>query len=197
MNKLAVIAILVIAVFLAGCAANEIGVAGESKESSSEKTTTSTATNTKTATTTKTATKESAPVEEEPEPEHISVTESKTGESVTFKKLGDPWRDKEATEKCDMNFPFECSRYSANSGIVYLTIKNQDYSSKADEVTLTLDGETCDPANTFIETGHNKAFECFVDPDVSGVSGSLEIKYYVPTTKSHRIATGSIAVRME
>lgn len=201
MNKLAVIAILVIMVFLVGCAAKEISVAGESREPASSggasASDSKTSTATKTAASTKTAANTAAPEEDEETGGGIVIKDSSTGQTSTFKSLGDPWRDKEATEHCNLKFPFECSKYLANAGIVYITIKNQDYSSVARELTLTLDGERCDPSDTFIEPGQNKEFQCFVDPGVSGVSGELVINYFVPMTSSHRIAEGSIAVRME
>ncbi|MBW2971685.1 hypothetical protein KY359_01490 [Candidatus Woesearchaeota archaeon] len=201
MNKMAIIAILVIALFLAGCASQEITVAGEKSGSTSAKSkTTTTSSQEKTGTTTTTSTRTasaSEPEEEESTGRGVTIQDTDTGHSATFISQGDPFRDKGLSEKCDLDFPFECARYSATNGIVYITVKNQDYSSKADEVTLYLDGDACDPSDTFIETGQNKYFECYVDPDADYVSGNLEMEYYVPTTKSHRTETGSITVLME
>jgi hypothetical protein len=202
MNKLAIIAILVIAVFLAGCAANEIGTA--------EKTTTSKTTSTKTAsaktTSTKTASSSGSEETDTPsyaDPAHateetgrVTVTESNSGDTTTFRKLGTGERTKTATEKCNMAFPLECSKYFASDGIVYIMLKNQGYTSKLDEFVLTLNGEECDPVNTYIETGQVKEFQCFVtEEDV--ISGTLEATYHSNIEQSDFLRTGTIVVLME
>jgi hypothetical protein len=116
---------------------------------------------------------------------------------VTLKKLPDYRRDRGVTEKCNMDYPFECSKYLAKDGIVYLTIKNIGYESKKDHVTLYLDSDECDPADVFIETGSTKEFECYVDANLDYVSGDLEMEYYMPTKDYHDSKSGTLVVMME
>jgi hypothetical protein len=202
MNKLAMITILVIAAFLFGCAANEIGTNDDeptTKTTSTKFTATkTTATTAKTATTTKTTSTNSYadPAHATEETGRVTVPESDTGGSVTFKKLGTGERTKTTTEKCNLDSPLECSKYFANDGIVYIMVKNQGYTSKLNDFVLKLNGEECDPVNTYIETGQLKEFQCFVtETDV--VSGSLEAKYYSPIEQSDFLKKGTIVVLME
>ncbi|MFH1064237.1 MAG: membrane lipoprotein lipid attachment site-containing protein [Candidatus Woesearchaeota archaeon] len=141
----------------------------------------------------KEADKEVAPAEED---KTISI-KTIGDDSVTFKKLPDYMREKGLTEKCNIDFPFECSEYKAYGGVVYLTLKNQDYNSKFFDITLSLSGESCDPVETKIEPGQNKDFECYVDPDVDHVAGELEIEYNSNIYSEIRIRTGTLVVQME
>lgn len=196
MKKLAVIAILIVAVLITGCGvqttfrgdegmtkdyymdkAKEIqdiqkGADIQSEESDNEE------------------------VVDEPE-EHRTVSTT-DGDSVTFKKLPDYVRNKDVTEKCDLDYPIECPKFIAVDGIEYLTLKNADYSSKINDVVLKLDGEECDPVGSHIEPGQVKEFECFADPDADGiVRGNLEFEYYSPMASRHFFKTGKLIVRME
>jgi hypothetical protein len=194
MRKTAIIAILVISLFLMGCAQQQIKAVSEKEYESSKsepaKTTTSTK---KTTTETKTYT-----VESEKEPaQAVTVKESTTGDDVTFKKLDTYERSKELKETCYLAYPIECAKYFAKDGIIYVTLKNVGYGSKINQVTLTFDNEECDPAETYIEPGQNKDFECFVDANADYASGTLEIEYYKPIGKVHESKTGQLAVMME
>jgi len=194
-----ILTIFVLAVFLTGCATTEIGVAGEDddtepvrKDSSSSKSSTGTKTDSR-------YTSPSDDDEEDEPEEHITMTESNTGDDVTFKKLGPGFRDKEVNERCDLDYPFECARYTAKDGVIYLAVKNKDYGSIAEEVTLYLDGDACDPMETEIEPGQNIDFECYPDTDTAGdlISGKFEIDYYRPIGENHFTKTGSLTVIME
>jgi hypothetical protein len=200
MKKLAIIAILVIAVFLAGCASQEIG-------SAEEKTTTKSTTSGKTTTTTKTTTSASSGstgsgdriiTDEGHYESDIERQVTPEGDSgLTLSKLRTTTREKGTTEKCDMPSPLECSKYMANDGVVYITIKNQGYGSKIDNVVLTLNDQECDPSGSYIETGQIKQFECYEDAGVDYVSGPLKMTYYSPMADQDYVRTGSIAVMME
>jgi hypothetical protein len=195
MKTLPIIAILVIALFLAGCAAEEITTKSdkEYEEESAAKPSTTSKTSTKTST--KTTTTEDEPEEEEKDT--VTLKNSDTGKSTTFTKLGDPFRDKDLTEKCNLDFPFECSRYIAKDSIVYITVKNQGYGSIVEDVTLYLDGDVCDPADTEIEPGQNKDFECYIDPDPNYIIADLEIEYYAPAPDLHQTKGGEIVALTE
>ncbi|MBD3268471.1 hypothetical protein GF373_17525 [bacterium] len=136
-------------------------------------------------------------IKEEADSETRTVKETTTGDSVTFKKLPDYTRDKGAEEVCDMDYPFECSDYLAKNGIIYLTIKNIGYESKVDEVTLYLNDDSCDPMDTYIETGQIKEFECYVSPNAEFVSGELKVEYYTNIKKLNEERKGELAVLME
>lgn len=189
MKKLVIIAILVASMFLIGCAYTQIGFDKEDKENEKEST--------------KGKTISSEPFEtvendEDEEREQLHVKDSSTGETVTLEKIPDYRREREATEKCDMDFPLECVKFLAKDGIEYLTIKNAGYTSKLNQVTLTLNGDECDPVETSIEPGQNKDFECFEDADDNGmVVGNLEIEYYSPIEQKHDSKSGVLVVRME
>ena len=197
MKKFAIMAVLVLAVFIIGCASQEIGSAGE-------KTATKTTTSGKTTTTTKTTTSTSSGSEESTdkvitdEGAHESDIERQVSTSgTTLTKLRTNIREKGATEKCELPYPLECAKYLANDGIVYITIKNQGYTSKMDDVTLTLNGNECDPASTYIETGQVKEFECFEDANVDYVSGPLVMTYHSNIEQRDFTKTGSLVVLME
>ncbi len=191
MRKLAIIAILVLAVFIIGCGSEAPAKTASKTTTTASKTTTTTAA--KTTTQTATAAQEAASEEDDTR----SYTDSTTGDTVTFRKVDTYTREKEATEKCDMDFPLECTKYFANSGTVYLTIKNIDYSSKLNEVTLTLNGEDCDPSGSFIEPGQIKQFECYVSSSMDWVTGTLEMTYYNPMKTLREKKTGLVSVKME
>ncbi len=193
MKILTIITVLILAVFLAGCAAKEISVAKESEAEAKEyqKQVEEVAKQTES---TRQQMEES--VDETPE-EHVTV-ETNTGDSVTFKKLEDYRRDRDLVEHCDFDYPFECSDSLAKSGVIYLTIKNQDFGSKVDDLTMYMDGEVCDPTDTFIEPGQNKEFECYVNTDKGDlVQSSFEIEYYRPIGKQHLTKTGNLVIMME
>jgi hypothetical protein len=188
MKKLAILAILIVSMFLVGCAYTQIGADADDKEA--EKTSTKTREISSKTTT--------ADEDEEEEGEELRVKDTSTGETVTLKKIPDYRRDRDVTEKCDMDFPLECVKFLAKDGIEYLTIKNTGYTSKLNQVTLTLNNDECDPVETFIEPGQNKDFECFEDPDENGiVVGNLEIEYYSPIEQKHDSKSGVLVVRME
>jgi hypothetical protein len=202
MKKISIIAILVIAVFLAGCASQEISSAGE--KTATKTTTKTTTTPEKTTTTTKTTT--SAPSGSEEDEGRIITDEGHyesdierqvSASGTTLTKLRTNIREKGATEKCDMPFPLACTDYLANDGIIYITIKNQGYTSKIDNVVLTLSGDECDPVSTYIEPGQIKEFECFEDANVDYVSGPLVMTYHSNIEQRDFTKTGSIVVMME
>lgn len=197
MDKIAIVAVLVLAVFLFGCAAKEIGIADE-QQTASKSTSTKTASTAKTSDSTQdTATNSYAdPAHATEETGRVTVPESDTGDTVTFKKLGTGERTKTATEKCNLESPLECSKYFASNGIVYIMVKNQGYTSKLNDFVLKLNGAECDPVNTYIETGQIKEFQCFVtEEDV--VSGALVATYHSPIEQSDFLKKGTIVVLME
>lgn len=191
MKRLAIFAILMVSMFLVGCSYAQIVKMGdEEHEVSAEKN----------------ADKESSKISSEPadedeedaEREQLHVKDSSTGETVTLEKIPDYRRDKDMSEKCDMDFPLECVKFLAKDGIEYITIKNAGYNSKLNQVTLTLNNDECDPVETYIEPGQNKDFECFEDADDNGmVVGNLEIEYYSPIEQKHDSKSGVLVVRME
>ncbi|MBI5881232.1 hypothetical protein HZB90_03815 [archaeon] len=198
MKNVAIIAILIIVVFLAGCASQELGSAEE------KTTTTKTTTAGKTTTTTKTTTSTSSGSEESTdkvitdEGAHESDIERQVSTSgTTLTKLRTNIREKGATEKCELPYPLECVKYLANDGIVYITIKNKGYTSKIDNVVLTLNGNECDPVSTYIETGQVKEFECFEDADADYASGPLVMTYHSNIEQRDFTKTGSLNVLME
>ena len=195
MKLMMIITILVTAMFLAGCAVEEISMMSdeEYEKQASEEPVQKQTISTKTYTVD--TPKEPSEEPEEPE-ERISVKET-GGDTVTLKKLPDYTRDKDISETCVMDYPLECADYLAKDGIIYLTIKNVGYESKLNEVILTLNGDSCDPIDTYIETGHVKEFECYVDPDIDTVSGNLEIEYYSPIQQKHFTKGGKLTVLME
>jgi hypothetical protein len=195
MRKLAIITILIISIFLIGCAKTEITTMSDkeydSRPASTEKTYTVAEEKTEQGTTY--TSKEG--VDEEDKDDTISVS-TKDGDTVTFKKQDTYERSKEMTEECYLPYPLECADYFAKDGVIYLKIKNAGYQSKLNQVVLTLDNDECDPVETYIETGQLKEFECFSDePDF--VSGTLEMEYYKPIGKVHEIKTGQLVVMME
>ena len=138
------------------------------------------------------------PVDDVDEPEEHRTVSTTDGDSVTFKKLPDYTRDKTVTETCNLDYPIECPKFIAVNGIEYLTLKNAGYGSKINDVVLKLDGEECDPVGSYIEPGQVKEFECFADPDADGiVRGNLEFEYYSPMESRHFLRTGKLIVRME
>jgi len=198
MKKIAIISVIVLLIFLAGCASQELSSAEE------KTTTTKTTTAGKTTTTTKTTTSTSSGSEESTdrvitdEGAHESDIERQVSTSgTTLTKLRTNIREKSATEKCELPSPLECAKYLANDGIVYITIKNQGYTSKMDDVTLTLNGNDCDPVSTYIETGQVKEFECFEDADADYASGPLVMTYHSNIEQRDFTKTGSIVVLME
>lgn len=192
MKKVVIIAILVIAVFLVGCAKQEIGVAGE-KESTDAPVKTAAQTTAKTAP--EEVAKEAA--EGETAEEHITV-KTDEGDDVTFKKLPDYRRERDMTEVCDMDYPLKCSKFLAKDGVEYISIKNAGYSSKIDQVVLRLNGEACDPKDSYIEPGQLKEFECYADAEDDGyVRGDFEMEYYAPIGQKDFLKTGSLVVLME
>ena len=213
MMKTALIAIIVIFMFLAGCAAKEITSADESTpaaKTTTKSTTTTTkagSTTTKTTTTTtetadsdarsNTVTADPSALGRESDEPARTVT-ANSGEAVTLNKLTDYRRDKTATEKCDLSYPLGCPKYLAKDGVVYITVKNVGYTSKINDVVVKLDGEECDPVNSYIETGNIKEFECYVSASSGDVvSGALEVDYYSPIDQKSFVKTGSVVVMME
>ncbi len=197
MRKVALFVMLVIAVLLIGCATEEIGV--KSEEQYEQEVSSSEQRESASASGSSAQEEREYVVEDEDEvEERITVKDSGSGDDVTFKKIEDYRRDRDVTEKCDMEYPFECADSLAKDGIIYLTIKNIGYGSKVDEVTLMFDGDECDPVETFIEPGQVKEFECYSDrPAGDVVSGRLEVDYYVPTQKIHQSKGGELVILME
>jgi hypothetical protein len=208
--KTALIAIIVIFMFLAGCAAKEITSADENQPAAKTTTTKTTSTTTKSGTTTTktTATADadtrsntvtsdpSALGRESDEPARTVTADS--GEDLTLNKLTDYRRDKAVTEKCDLTYPLGCPKFLAKDGVVYITVKNVGYTSKINDVVVKLDGDECDPVNSYIETGNIKEFECYVSAGSGDVvSGALEVDYYSPIDQKSFVKTGSIVVMME
>ena len=197
MKILTILTILILAVFLTGCAAKEIGVAKEAEAEAKEHQRQVEEAAKQTESTRQQMEASVDDDEPEKETEGIKFT-TKDGGSTTFNKLEDYRRDRDTIEQCDFDFPFECSDSLAKSGVLYITIKNQDYGSKVNELTLYMDGDMCDPADTFIEPGQNKDFECY--PSISKgdlVQSDFEIEYYRPIGKTHLTKTGKVVIMME
>ncbi|NQU78706.1 hypothetical protein HQ545_02965 [Candidatus Woesearchaeota archaeon] len=134
-------------------------------------------------------------IEDIREPDTQTVVVKDDDVEIALEKIPDVKRQRTITETCDLEYPFECSRFLAKDGIIYLTIKNQMYDSKVDDVVMTLDGEDCDPTGGYMETGQNKEFECYSDDEF--ISAELIMDYYMPTTKTHRTSTGRLNILME
>jgi uncharacterized lipoprotein NlpE involved in copper resistance len=200
MRKMTILAILIISVFLVGCAEKEITVAKEDATAATKTAATTTASKTATATkTASTATKTTASSDDtsEEETRDAVVLTDTEGQATSVQKLTDyNARPKTSTEVCNLESPLECSKYIAQDGIVYITVKNQGYGSKINDVTLYLSGESCDPSGSYIETGQIKEFECYVDPLAKFVSGDLAVKYYSPMEDKSFTKTGKIAVKV-
>jgi hypothetical protein len=145
------------------------------------------------------AAKKSADADEDNSaPAEARVLETDDGTPLTLQKSPDYRRTRAGAEKCDLAFPLECSKFLAKDGVVYVTVKNVGYSSKIDEVVLSLDGEDCDPTESYIETGNIKQFDCYTSAKATElVSGSLEISYHSPIEQKNFIKTGSVVVMME
>ncbi|MFC1742086.1 hypothetical protein ACFL3V_06125 [Nanoarchaeota archaeon] len=210
MKKLAMISILVIMIFLIGCvpgysqykankAKNEAEQHLEDVQEEMEKVQAAQEQlNTRTKTTSTKTTTSDDDDEEEEEDRVIAMKDEDTGEGFAMKKLEDTSRDKGTREICDMEYPLECVKYQAVDGIVYLSLKNTGYNSKINEVTLYLNGDECDPVETYIEPGQNKDFECYVDdPDADFASGDMEIDYMIPNPDQYFTKGGELNVQME
>jgi len=197
MRYASILSLLIVLLLLAGCAAKEITTAGEKTTTTTRTTTSPTkATATETTTTKTTTVAPSTDVETADVPARIAATE--TGEKMTFQKVQDVTRTKAGTEKCSMPFPLDCPKYLAKDGIVYITIKNAGYTSKIKDVVLTLDGDDCDPVNSYIETGQIKEFECYVSTQSGNyVTGNIEMNYYSTIDQKSFMKTGTINVMME
>jgi len=201
MKKIAVIAILLLLVFIIGCGKSDTSLvksaASDSSDTAAKTAYKETGTSGSDSGTTSSGSRQTTSEGRELTGETRTTQESSTGETVTFRKLEDNTRQKETAEKCDMADPLECVEYMASNGIIYLSIKNKAYDSKLDKVTLSLNDDECDPKNTFIETGQIKEFECFDDRSL--VTGTLVMKYYKPMAGEgeNQMRTGSLVVKME
>ena len=190
-----IITMLVIGLFLAGCATKEITTPSQQTVQKVQPTVQKTTTY---QPATPTA---SEPASEAAQPSNevtVKNTGSVGGDSVTLKKLGKTGRTYGASEKCDIAFPLECPKYYAKDGIVYVTIKNAGYVSKIDKVVFSLKGENCDPVSSYIEPGQIKEFTCYVDT-VAGdyVSGNIALNFYSVTEQKDVVKTGTFNVMME
>ena len=196
MKKVAIITILVILVFLTGCAYNELSnMAKEYKKNRQEREERAAPVRDLVAEAPEDVASEEG--SEEIVEERLTV-ETDDSEDVTFKKLPDYKRDKAETEICDLDYPIECTKFLAKDGIEYITIKNAGYTSKINDVELRLNGEACDPTGSYIEPGQLKEFECYADEGPDGyVRGDFEMEYYSPIEQRSFVKEGTLVVLME
>jgi len=154
------------------------------------------ATTTKTTTTTKTA----APTDdgdadwEEGEVRGVDAGDDGT---VGLQKLGTQTRTKSSVEKCEMEYPFSCLSYIAYDGMVDITLKYLAYQGRLTKVTLSMDGQPCDPQGASIEPGLKQKFTCFTDESGDYASGDLEIEYFEGLKKMTLSNTGYVNVLWE
>lgn len=195
MDKAVMVSVLVILVLLSGCAYQ---AAGPLREDASSGQDTGVPADEGPAEEPEEEVVVDAPVQDEPEEkEHVTV-ETDDGKDVTFEKLPDYEREKDTEEICDMDYPIECAEFFAVDGIEYITLKNAGYGSKIDHVVLRLNGEECDPVDSYIEPGQIKEFECYADAEGDGyVRGDFEMEYYAPIGQMDHLKTGSLVVMME
>ncbi len=149
----------------------------------------------KTTTTRKTKSYDSEP--EDDAPEVLNVPTSGDSGSVGLTKLGTQYRDKTASEKCDIDSPFSCMSYVASDGRIDVTIKYTAYKGVVKETSLYFDGDECDPSSVTIEPGDKKKFTCYADEDSSQASGSLEMEYYESLDRAHYTKTGILVANWE
>ncbi len=135
--------------------------------------------------------------EETPTELHIPGSGGESGDTVGLQKLGTQYRDKDATERCDLDYPFTCMSYIASEGRVDITIKYMAYDGKLEDVTLFLDGDYCDPDGTDIEPGQKQKFTCYTDEEGSQLRGNLELEYFETLVNLNKQATGSIVANWE
>lgn len=192
-TAIVIITILVLSMLLSGCAVKEYADAKEAEKEAEEH---QKMLEEAVRQTESTRQQMEDSVREAPAEQRTVKTDS--GDSVTLEKLDDYRRDRAVTEHCDFDYPFECSDSLAKDGVIYLSVKNQDYGSKVEDLTLYMDGDMCDPADVFIEPGQNKDFECYSDISKGGtVNSNFEIEYYRPIGSQHLTKTGELVIMME
>ncbi len=147
----------------------------------------------------RTVTSDSDTAEDQEKPTELVIPGSggDSGEDVGLRKLGTQYRDKDATEKCDIDYPFSCMSYIASEGQVDITIKYLAYAGKLEDVSLYFNGDECDPSGAAIEPGTKQKFTCYADESGSYVSGDLELKYYESLERVHYTKTGSLTAKWE
>ncbi len=118
-------------------------------------------------------------------------------ENTGLKSLGSSYRDKEATEHCDFDYPFTCMSYIASEGRVDITLKYLAYQGALKEVTLYMNNEMCDPSNSYVEPGDKQKFTCYADDDSNYISGKLELEYYETLKRVDLSTTGSVYTMWE
>jgi len=118
-------------------------------------------------------------------------------EGTGLKNLGSSYREKGVTEHCDVDQPFTCMSYVASEGQVDVTLKYSAYQGALKEVTMYMNGDACDPTDSFIEPGDKQKFTCYADEDSDYFSGKFEVDYYETLKRVDMTVSGSVYVKWE